>query len=250
MGVDHNASAKGCERSAACDEGHGPALILGVLCLPRAGRGRRSKRPAGTEKYTLRYKFEPGQSLRWKVVHRCRVRTTVSGTTQTAETVSISEKVWRVKRSRADGSATFEHLVEWVDMRQQLTGANEVHYDSRTDLVPPHGFENLAQSVGVPLSIVTLDARGKVVERKRIPVKAAVGGEGEMTVCLPEEPVAVGPGSGRSRTTSSCRFPTAASARSRRGSPSPCWGSRRAWPPSAWPRRSSRPSTIRPSRRS
>jgi hypothetical protein len=166
-------------------------VILGVLFLPALAdsEDQATKSP---QRYTLRYKFAPGVSLRWKVVHRCRVRTTVSGATKTVETVSTSEKVWRVKRVEPDGSATFEHLVAWVDMRHQLTGSAEVHYDSRTDLVPPHGFEYLAQSVGVPLSIVTLDARGKVVKRTRLPVKAAVGGEGEMTVVLPEGPVAVG----------------------------------------------------------
>ncbi len=172
-------------------------LALGMLFLPGhvAGEDATTKaaaKPAGTEKYTLRYKFEPGQSLRWKVVHRCRVRTTVSNSTQTAETVSTSEKVWRVQSVTPDGSATFEHLVPWVDMRHQLTGSNEVRYNSRTDLVPPHGFEYLAQSVGVPLSVVTLDARGKVVHRKRFPVKAAVGGDGEMTLGLPRDPVSVG----------------------------------------------------------
>ena len=44
----------------------------------------------------------------------------------------------------------------------------------------------------MPLSIVTLDAKGKVLRRKRFPVKAAAGGEGEITLPLPEQPVAVG----------------------------------------------------------
>ena len=146
----------------------------------------------GAVKYTLRYKFQPGQSLHWKVEHRCRIRTTVAASTQNAETTSISEMVWRVTDVQPDGAATFEHSVDWVDMRQQLTGSKEVHYDSRTDLVAPRGFEYLAQSVRVPLSIVTLDAKGKVLHRKRFPVKAAAGGEGEITLNLPEEPVAVG----------------------------------------------------------
>ena len=166
-------------------------LVLGVLFLP-APAVSEDQAAQTVERYTLRYKFTPGESLRWKVVHRCRVRTTVSGTTKTVETVSTSEKVWRVRGVEPDGSATFEHLVEWVDMRHQLTGDAEVHYNSRTDAVPPHGYEYLAQSVGVPLSLVTLDAWGKVVKRKRFPVKAAVGGEGEITVCLPKEPIAVG----------------------------------------------------------
>ena len=147
----------------------------------------------GGEKYLLRYKFQPGESLHWKVVQRVRVRTTVASSTQTAETTSISEKVWQVKDVKPDGAATFEHMVQWVDMRQKLTGRNEVHYDSRTDPAPPQGFENLAQSVGIPLSIITLDAKGKISERKRnTTAKAAAAGDGEITIPLPAEPVAVG----------------------------------------------------------
>ena len=40
--------------------------------------------------------------------------------------------------------------------------------------------------------MVTLDAKGKVLHRKRFPLKAAAGGEGEMTLPLPAEPIAVG----------------------------------------------------------
>ena len=167
-------------------------LVLLLLCGPACATESDAPKSAAAEKYTLRYKFQPGETLRWNVEHRCKVRTTVSNSTQTAETTSLSEKVWRVRQVLSDGSATFEHLVQWVDMRQTLTGRREVHYDSRADSVPPRGFEQLAQTVGVPLSIVTLDARGKVLHRKRAPLKAAAGGEGEMTIQLPEEPIAVG----------------------------------------------------------
>lgn len=44
----------------------------------------------------------------------------------------------------------------------------------------------------MPLSIVTLDAKGKVLHRKAFPVKSAVNNKGEITLNLPEEPVAVG----------------------------------------------------------
>ena len=84
------------------------------------------------------------------MTHRSNVRTTVSGSTQTAETTSQSVKVWRVKQLRPDGTASFEQLVEDVDMRQQLSGHREVRYNSRKDKEPPHGFNNVAGAVGVP----------------------------------------------------------------------------------------------------
>jgi hypothetical protein len=141
--------------------------------------------------HLLRYRFEPGETLRWEVEHRTRMRSSVSGTTQTAETTSRSTKLWRVT-GVAEGAATFEHVVEDVDMRQKLTGREEVRYRSAVDEEPPPGFGDVAEAVGVPLSVITLDARGKVLHRERRPLRAAAQGSGDVVIPLPEEPVAVG----------------------------------------------------------
>ena len=52
-----------------------------------------------TTKYTLRYKFKPGELVRMQVWHRASLETTIAGTTQTAETTSGSVKVWKFKTS-------------------------------------------------------------------------------------------------------------------------------------------------------
>jgi len=143
-------------------------------------------------KHLLRYKFEPGETIRWKVEHRAEVRTTVSGTTQTAETTSNSVKVWRVTSVDNDKKqARFVHSVDSVDMRQVLTGRQEVHYNSQTDAVPPPGFEDVARDVGVPLSEFTIDLRGYVLRREE-KRKDAHPSMGEITVPLPDNPVAIG----------------------------------------------------------
>ena len=60
-----------------------PLLLVALAGLAQAQAvAPDSQRPT----YLLRYKFQPGETLRWNVLHRNRVRTTVSGTTQTAET--------------------------------------------------------------------------------------------------------------------------------------------------------------------
>jgi hypothetical protein len=145
------------------------------------------------EKYLLRYQFHPGETVRWEVEQRTQLRTTVSGSTQTAETTTRSLKAWRVSNGTPEGVATFEHSVEWVDMRQQLSECAEVRYDSRTDAKPPAGFDDVAKSVGVPLSTVTMDAKGKILKRERRDVKALTHNEeGCMTIPLPDEAVPVG----------------------------------------------------------
>ncbi|MBN1394904.1 MAG: hypothetical protein JW959_07765 [Pirellulales bacterium] len=151
--------------------------------------------------YTLRYRYKPGETVRWLVEHRSKVRATVSGSTQSTETLSISMKAWRVSKVNPDGTATFEHRVEWVDMRQKLTGRSEVRYDSRRDEKPPPGFETAAKSVGVPLSVVTMDPCGKIVERRDAKPRPPAAPETEnqtpkhescISIPLPEEPVPIG----------------------------------------------------------
>lgn len=163
---------------------------MALLCLTAQAAADAPKE--GAEKFTLRYKFQPGETVRWNVAHRTLVRTTVAGATQTAETNSASVKVWRVKEVKPDGSAIFEHLVESVDMRQQLAGCREVHYNSRTDQKPPPGFDDVAAAVGVPLSVIKLDPQGKILTRERKAVKAAVTAAGDITIPLPDGPVSVG----------------------------------------------------------
>jgi hypothetical protein len=149
---------------------------------------------ASSAKYTLRYKFQPGETLRWKVVHRARVEASVGGTNQTTETVSSSVKVWKVREVKSNGAATFEQLVENVDMWQKLTGRMEVRYNSQTDKTPPVGFENVAKSIGVPLSKTTIDPQGKILNREHLIARSNVQQEGMITIPLPDEPVAVGEG--------------------------------------------------------
>jgi hypothetical protein len=174
-------------------------LLQGVAAVAIVAIVTLSAAAGEPEKYTLRYKFHLGEVLRWQVEHQSKVRATVSRDTQSTDTSSTSVKAWRVTDVRPDGTATFEHRVEWVDMRQTLTGRKEVRFDSRTDTKPPAGFEDAARSVGIPLSIVKLDAQGKVLHRQEMKprpaaaaAKAAPQNDGWVTIPLPSEPVPVG----------------------------------------------------------
>lgn len=152
------------------------------------------ERPASADSktYALRYRFAPGEVLRWSVVHRVKVRSTIAGTTQIAETQTRSTKVWRVRDVHADGRVSFVHSVDEVQMVQRVSDRQDVTYDSRTDATPPPGFEQVAESVGVPLTAVVMDAQGKILDRRDRTPKPLPRGLGQMTIALPEQPVAVG----------------------------------------------------------
>jgi len=157
---------------------------------PSLGAGKAETSPQ--RPYLLRYRFQPGEEVRWEILQQARVKTTVGGTTQVAESVTQSVKLWRVRECTPEGTVTFEHLVESVEMWQRLTGREEVRYSSRSPGDPPRGFEAIAASLNVPLATVTMDARGRILKRVRHPVKTLVDTEPLMTILLPEEPVSPG----------------------------------------------------------
>ncbi|HYW79450.1 MAG TPA: hypothetical protein VE890_07715, partial [Thermoguttaceae bacterium] len=57
---------------------------------------------------------------------------------------------------------------------------------------PPAVFQQVAKSVGVPLSVVTVDPQGKILDRVRTIAQPKNQSEGEITIPLPKEPVAIG----------------------------------------------------------
>jgi hypothetical protein len=163
-------------------------------------------------KFTLRYHFQPGQVLRWDVLQQSVTQASAatssrprsgqhespSGynlTSQSSESVSRSTKVWRIKQVDPDGSATFEHMVEDVQMKQVMTydgKAKTSRYNSKTDPTPPPGFETVAGAVGSVLSVIHLDPQGNVISRKSLHVKGSAENNGQITLPLPAEAIPLG----------------------------------------------------------
>lgn len=154
--------------------------------------------PAETEpaapvapKYDLTYKFSPGEQVRTEVVHKAAVQTTIDGSTQKAETQSKSVKVWTVGEVKDDGTVKFLHTVDSIDMWQRTQGRKEVRYNSQTDSEVPPGYEEVAAAVGKPLTIITMNNRGKILKREEKRAQP-IGASTQMTIPLPEGPIAIG----------------------------------------------------------
>jgi hypothetical protein len=75
-------------------------------------------------------------------------------------------------------------------MWQQTQGRSKIHYNSQTDKDIPPGYESAAGAVGVPLTVVTMSDRGKILKRKEKhtqPVSLL-----QIAITLPAHPVKIG----------------------------------------------------------
>lgn len=142
-------------------------------------------------KYTLRYRFHEGETVRTQVVHQASTETRINGNTQTSKSRSVSTKVWKIKQIDDAGNITFEHMISDVEMSQQSTGRSEVRYNSKTDSEIPKEYEPVAKTVGVKLAEVTITPAGEVVDREGRPAGLDLG-LGPIATPLPKEPVQVG----------------------------------------------------------
>jgi hypothetical protein len=156
-----------------------------------AERYAAARRRAANETYELRHRFAAGETLRWKVVHLATTETTIQGNTQTSQSRSISTKVWKVTEVDANGNFTFVHTVSDCDMWKKVSGRPEDSYNSKTGKMPPPDYESVAETIGIPLSTITIDPRGNVVKRDDHHPHARMA-HGQVTMPLPEEAVKVG----------------------------------------------------------
>jgi hypothetical protein len=151
-----------------------------------------AKKAPDAEKYTLRYKFQPGETLRWTVIHRNRDQNTYGGSTPTTESVTRTTLCWRVIEVDPKGSGLFETSREDYETRAQLTGQKPIHYNSKTDKTPPRGLEEAVSRIGKPLTRVKMDACGGMIERKPLLPDPPGAEKARLAVPLPKHPVAVG----------------------------------------------------------
>lgn len=175
--------------STTDDPSESPAATSSPEDAPATESSAETGPPEDKRQFDLRYKFTPGEVIRTEIVHRAAVQTTIDGTTQKAETQSKSIKTWRVNEVTPQ-AVTFMHMVESIDMWQRAQGRKEVRYNSRTDNEAPPGYEEVAKAVGVPLTIVTMDDRGKIIKRQEKRAQPTSMST-QMTMPLPESPIGI-----------------------------------------------------------
>jgi hypothetical protein len=126
------------------------------------------------------------------VSHRALTETTVNGTTQHVETATDSIKSWKIIGVDKDGSATLEHLVDHVKMMTRTSGMETVRWDSDSPETPPEGYGGVQLGLGKPLSELTIDSCGRIINRKNFFPSPPSNTGDLMVVPLPDAPVTVG----------------------------------------------------------
>ena len=146
---------------------------------------------AASQQHELRYKFQLGEVIGWKVTHLSSVDTTIQGNTQTSKSRSVSTKLWRVTNVDEKGNITFTHSVDNVEMWQQLSDRPEVAYNSKKDNKPPPEYEQVSKTIGVVLATVQVSATGEVLKREGDAPVITLG-LGEIIMLLPPKAVGIG----------------------------------------------------------
>jgi hypothetical protein len=183
------------------------SLLVSLIHLPPLlGAEERQTKQTGTQaaatsnsrsgvvdggKYDLRYKFATGEVLRYAVQHRAAIRSTIDEVTQSAQTKTDSTKLWKVTDVLPNGDIEFMNVVERVHMVNQLPDRAATEYDSDRDKTPPPGFDDAARAIGVPLSVVRMTPRGKVIDRKVKHHQPGTEEDGAVVLRLPDRPVTI-----------------------------------------------------------
>lgn len=146
---------------------------------------------ADEPKFLIQYKLKVGEQIVSRVVHVAETRTTMADHEEASNSRTTSEKVWEVTDVNAAGEMTFEYRINSVELSQAVGEDAKLEYSSLKDAEAPDMFKPVADTVGKTLATVTINPRGQVVGRDK-ELKTPQLGMGDLTIPLPEAPVAVG----------------------------------------------------------
>ncbi len=155
-------------------------LLAIVLALPTLALAQ--------ESVTLRYRFAPGDSYRYRIEHELKVDQTAGGKQQ--QYTSESRSTWQLHVEQATGTAaTLVLRVQDIRIHAKLPSGNEIMIDSSKDTQHP-----LAKLVGKPLARFTIAPTGEIVDWQRLQpdVQGAAINVQLFFVRLPDRSVTVG----------------------------------------------------------
>ncbi|KAA1259302.1 hypothetical protein LF1_18320 [Rubripirellula obstinata] len=143
------------------------------------------------EDYLLRYSLKSGQTLRYEVTHAAKTKTRIKGEEEASNVHTTSQRHLAVTDAN-DSGATFNHIVDSVEMTQQQGDKDEIRWDSESGEEAPKMFSKVAEQMGQTLATIKINTRGQELEREDFGGTKASLGMGSLTLALPEEPIRIG----------------------------------------------------------
>ena len=115
-----------------------------------------------------RFRWQPGQTLYYRVQHTTCVSEVVGGNKVETKSKVILVRGWKVAAVDANGVATLEMSISAMRNEQTRPNGEVLVFDSREpDKSTPGLREQLAKMIGQTLVVVRVDGLGKVVEVKQ-----------------------------------------------------------------------------------
>lgn len=173
----------------------GSPIVLGVVIALAGSLACAADTP---EKVALRYRFEPGQVVRYDVTLNDDYKIQVGSSTDEPYSHQTSVKSYTVKSVLPDGSAVMQLTIESVQLEIQQNGET-FRYNSSADSTPQEQpvFQAMKNLVGKPHLQITMSPRGEVsaftpmVPGNQVPDNPQQVAF-DVLLRLPEAPLAVG----------------------------------------------------------
>jgi hypothetical protein len=150
-----------------------------------------AKKELTGSKYSLRYKYLPGETITNVVEQLSTVDTTIAGNNQQTKLRTRSTRSFRVEKVSEDGTITFSHQIDHVTAWCDVTGRETIQYDSSNSDEPPAEFQHFAEQIGKPISVITMNNLGVIVARDD-KIQIPDIGMGGLSIPMPTEPISIG----------------------------------------------------------
>jgi hypothetical protein len=165
-----------------------PFVVLNLLALWLTGVA-----VADSQKYPLRYQFQPGAALHYTVGNESSIDVQVGTESENVSHSSESGRVLQSLKINEDGSSVLEISIEYVN----LTANNgKISWDSRSGTEPPEQFNGIENTIGKPLMTITVAPNGAVTAAenngKAYDKAQLEATQFDLFPLLPAEPVTVG----------------------------------------------------------
>ena len=119
------------------------------------------------ETVTLRYRFEPGQSVYYRVDNESQFQEQFGTADETVKHSSQSLKHYTVISVEQDGSAVIELAIDRAQM-QAVQNGGKATYDSASNQEPPEAFKGIQETIGRPWVRLHVTATGRVTRAVQI----------------------------------------------------------------------------------